>query len=273
MFLDSIKQKVNIKYFMVAYLTLLLVFSAIASKQPMFIFKGILIVFIYSILDAVWTYIKHKMWYLPVSSWISALILGLAAWPDLPWYFLFLLPLLAVISKQLLHLGKMRHVFNPAGFALMASNFFVPAIAWWGASSGGAYAIIISLAGIFILWRQSRWHEFIAFALSYIFFLTVLFVSSGIIDAYQLAEIIKTRIFHGATIFFASIMLIEPITSQFPLIKHRMIYGSLVGFFAVLAIFLLQKFPQFKIDPLIFGLLLGNLTASLFFLPNAKKYS
>ncbi len=244
---------------MTGYLALLLVFSALMSGQPVFIVKGVLLVLFYSIFDSGWAYLKYKTWYWPVSSWISALILGVVAWPDLPWYFTVLLPLLAVISKQFLHFGKARHIFNPAGFALGVCSFFVPAVAWWGASWGNLPLLIMGAAGIFILWRQSRWHEFIAFALSYLFFL------------YLLAASIGTMFWQGSTLFFASIMLIEPITSQFPSKNQRVAYGALVGFFAVLALFLLNKWPLFSADPLILGLLLGNVTASLIFLPHAQK--
>lgn len=255
---------------MTAYLSLLLVFSALASGQPFLIVRGILIVLMYSLFDGVWTYLRDKSWYLPVSSWISGLILALVAWPDMPWFLIIALPLLAVFSKQLLHFGKMRHIFNPASFALALASIFVPVVSWWGQSSGNVALAAVSAVGVFILWRQSRWHESIAFVLSYVLFLIVMSLSAGA-DAGRLAEIISGRIFQGSIIFFVTVMLIEPITSQFPSKKQRIIYGVLVGFLSVFFTYLQSKVSLLYADPLILGLLLGNITASLLFLPNVPK--
>lgn len=247
---------------MTAYLALLLIFSALMINQPLFIFKGISIVALYSFFDLILTYIKDKTWYWPISSWISGLVLALTFWPDLHWIFIILLPLLAVLSKHFLCFGKTRHIFNPAAFALVITSFFIPSISWWASSWGNIPLILISLVAIFILWRQSRWDEFFAFIVSYIFFIIIFF---GL-------TVLQTTIFQGFIIFFASIMLIEPITSQFPLRNQRVIYGILVAFFAVLTMFLLlRRLLPFNTDPLLFGLLLGNITASLFFLPHDKN--
>lgn len=251
----------NIKYFMTAYLGLLLIFSAMMTGQPIFILKGFSIVAAYSFFDLILTRIKDKVWFWPVSSWISGLILALVFWPDLPWYFIILLPLLAALSKHFLHFGKIRHVFNPAAFALVITSFFVPSVAWWGSAWGNIPLILISLVGLFILWRQSRWDEFFAFAISYIILFSIFFGFTTL----------QTSLLQGSLIFFASIMLIEPITSQFPSRNQRIIYGILVAFFAILTTFLLGKFPTFSTDPLLFGLLLANITASLFFLPHYDK--
>lgn len=254
---------------MTAYLALLLVFSALAVQQPMLIVRGILIVFFYSLFDVGWTFLKDRSWYWPVSSWISGLILSLVAWPDMPWFFIILLPLLAVFSKQHLHLGKARHILNPAGFALAVVSFFIPVVSWWGQLSGDMALAVISVTGVFILWRQSRWHEFVAFALSYIFFQIVQLFALGI-DIEKSALIVSQGL-QGATVFFATVMVIEPVTSQFPSMKQRSVYGALVGFFTAIVAFLLSKFPLFYADPLIFGLVLGNIIASLLFLPHANK--
>lgn len=252
---------------MTAYLILLLVFSAIMLNQPIFIFKGFLIVAAYSFFDLILTRIKEKTWYWPISSWISGLILALVFWPDLPWYFLILLPLLAVLSKHFLRFGKMRHVFNPAAFALVISGLFAPTSSWWASSWGNIPLIIISLIGIYILWRQSRWDEFLSFLFSYIIF-TIIFFG---FETSTIAITTGSTVLQGSFIFFATIMLIEPITSQFPSKNQKIIYGILVGFFSVLITFLITKYQSFNTDPLLSGLLLANIAASLFFLPHYDK--
>lgn len=246
---------------MVVYLTLLLIFSALMIHQPILILKGMLIIIAYSFFDLALTYLKEKTLYWPVSSWISGLIIALVFWSNLPWYFIILLPLLAVLSKHFLRFGRARHIFNPAAFALVSTSFFIPSISWWAASWSNIPLISISLIGIFILWRQSRWDEFLPFIISFILFLTM---ALGF-------PFVQTTVFQGAIIFFSSIMLIEPMTSQFPLRKQRIIYGISVAFFSVITMFLVLKFPLFYTDPLLFGLLLGNITASLLFIPPHDK--
>lgn len=253
--------RINIKYFMTAYLSLLLIFSAMMLNQPIFILKGFSIVAIYAFFDLLITRIKEKTWYWPVSSWISGLILALVFWPELPWYFIILLPLLAVLSKHFLHFGKMRHVFNPAAFALIVTGFFAPTSSWWTSSWGNIPLILISLVGLYILWRQSRWDEFLSFSISYTIFTTILF-------GFQTSAVLQ-----GSLIFFATIMLIEPMTSQFPTRNQRIIYGILAGFFTILTTFIITKSQSLNIDPLLSGLLLANITASLIFLPRYDKTS
>lgn len=243
---------------MTVYLGLLLILSALMLKQPIFILKGFSIVAAYSFFDLIITQIKDKTWYWPISSWISGSVLALVFWPDLPWFFLILLPLLAVLSKHFLHFGKIRHIFNPAAFALFVTGFFVPASSWWAASWGEIPLIIISLAGLVILWRQSRWDEFFSFAIFYTLF-TAIFNSD------------ISSILQGSTLFFSSIMLIEPMTSQFASRAQRISYGILTAIFSTISTFFITKYLSITIDPLISGLLLANITMSLIFLPHDKS--
>lgn len=273
----SLKQKINIKYFMVAYIGGILVYSSLVLGTPERLGKGLLVVVIYAAFDLLWTYARDKVWYLPLSSWISGFIISVVAIPNPPLALVILLPLLAVASKQLLHFGKPRHIFNPASFAMaVGALFMIPTVSWWGVAWGTTPLLIAAIAGIFILWRQDRWHVAAPFFLSYAAFLLLLFILNGI-PAAQLLIFLKPQILDGTTLFFSTVMLIEPLTSTFPTRRHRLIYGVLVGFFAVLITYLMNLFaiwaPSFanNIDPLVFGLLLGNLLASLAFLPSRPR--
>lgn len=268
--LQNLKQKINIKYFMVAYVGFLLIFSSYTLGDPERFIKGLILVFLYACFDLLWTYIRDKMWYLPVSSWISGLILALVAIPNPSLLLILFLPLLAVTSKQLLHFGKMRHILNPASFAMATVAIFTPAISWWGVAWGTQPLIIASLVGIFILWRQNRWHISIPFLASYAILLSAFFLWNGI-PATSLLQFIRPQLLDGTIIFFATVMLIEPLTSSFPNTKQRIFYGILVAFSAILVTYLSQQFAWENQDPLVYGLLLGNLIASLLFLP--KKIS
>lgn len=254
---------------MVFYPAFLLIFSAISLGHPERLLKASVIVFAYVFFDLLFFYVRLRVFYFPLSSWISAYILGIVAFPDPAWWVVFVLPLLAVISKQMLKFGKMRHVFNPAAFALAALSFFEPVVGWWAVAWGSAVFWIVSAVGLFILWRQNRFHVAIPFLFSYAIFLLVLFLVNGI-SPDHLFEFLRPQILDGTTLFFATIMLIEPLTSTFPSQRARMIYGVMVGFFVVFTTYIGQFF-LFTSDPLLVGLLLGNFIASMVFLPSRKK--
>lgn len=282
--LTAFRQRINIKYFMAAYVGALLVFSAVWLGQPLWIAKGFAIVALYVLFDLAWTYLGDRVWYLPVSSWISGFILSVVAISDPSPLLIVLLPFLAVAAKHLLHLGKARHVFNPASFAMAAAAFFTPSISWWGVtwstvSVGRVPLAIAVIVGLFILWRQARWHVAVPFLVSYGVLLGAFFLWMG--NAFgELPMLLSPQLIDGTTIFFATVMLIEPITSTFPTRRQRAIYGALVGFFAVLMTYLSSVIPGIpalaaapiaaNLDPLVFGLLLGNLAASLAFLPSRR---
>lgn len=265
------RQRIKIKYFMVAYLGSLWAYSCFALHRPIRFLAGALIIVLYSLFDLAWTRVEEHVWYVPVSSWISALVLSIVALsPGLSIVQVVFLPLLAVLSKHLLRLGKNRHIWNPAAFAMATLNLFVPAVSWWAVSWGTIPLAIVIVVGLFILWRQNRWHVTVPFLVSYSVFsaLTLLSAGSGAASA---LKTLPSLLLDGTLLFFATVMLVEPVTSTFPTRRQRSIYGVLVGFFAAATSFMAQIFPQVRVDPLIIGLLIGNVIASLSFLPSPQK--
>lgn len=269
--LSTLKQKINIKYFMAIYLGVLFVYAAFVFGGPLSLIKGIAIVFFYIFFDLIWTYLRDKIWYFPLSSIISGFVLAIVSKPDLPIFLIIILPLLAVFSKQFLHFGKMRHLFNPAAFALGVTSFFIPVISWWATGWGLIALIPVFLFSIFIIWRQERWHVAVPFLISYSILLTLFLLVTGI-KIENLQGILMAQLVNGTLLFFSTVMLIEPLTSNFPTKKQRIVYGLLVAVFSIVAtaIFRFSNFSSSQ-DPLILGLLAGNLAAGLLFLPNRKK--
>src|SRR3989344_1388608 len=135
---------------MVLYLAALLAWGSFYFDRPDYLWKGILIAALYAAFDVLWTYLRDRVWYFPESSLISGLILALVGAPAPAFLLLILMPLLAVISKQLLRFGTGRHIFNPAAFSLVVGpilSVFSPRLiglgpTWWGVSWGapGMYA-------------------------------------------------------------------------------------------------------------------------------------
>lgn len=267
---QRINQTIPIKYTLTIYLGAFLIYSSWALGDFTRLWKGFIIILAYAAFDLLWTYFRDGAWYLPVSSWISGLILSLVALPNPPLWLTLLLPILAVVSKQVIHLGKIRHIFNPAAFALGITALLFPTISWWGVAWGTTPLIIAALAGIVILWRLERWHTALTFLVSYAFLLGILFLWNGI-PASKIAVFLKPQLLDGTTIFFATVMLIEPLTSQFPTKRNRVVYGLLVGFFAVALTLPAGIWNLERQDPLIYGLLIGNLIASLLFLPSRRS--
>lgn len=256
---------------MVGYLALILTYSSFYFHDLERLWKGIVIVCFYSLFDLIWTYLRDKVWYLPVSSWISGLILSIVAMPKPSPLFIILLPLIAVVGKQLLHFGKNRHVFNPASSAIALMAIFIPAITWWGLASGSVIWLLLA-GGLFILWKQNRWHVAVSFFISYAIGLFIVAMANKIAVA-DAGQIILSQITEPVTIFFASVMLIEPITSSFPGKRKQIAYGIMVGKAAALMTYLTMIFNWPFQDPRVYGLLIGNLLSSLLFLPALKSIS
>ncbi len=271
---------------MVGYLGLLVLFSSLYFKDIKMFGSGALIVVLYASFDLLWTYARDRVWYLPVSSWISGFVLTIGALPKPPLVILIALPFLAVASKQLLQFGKNRHVFNPASFALAVMSFVAPSVSWWAIAgevlptiSGlqkldiGMWLFVFSSVGaLIILWKQNRWHVTVPFLLSYAFWLSLLSLFNGIAPN-LLPHVLYLQIVNSVILFFSTVMVIEPLTSTFLSKRQEIFYGTLVGFAVVLVTYLARKFNLAGLDPLVFGLLTGNLVASLLFLPARKKKS
>lgn len=255
---------------MAIYLAILLIYAGFSFTIPLNLLNGLAIIFIYIVLDLLWTFIRDKVWYLPVSSVISGCVLGIVSLPNPPLIWVALLPLLAVFSKQLLHFGKIRHVFNPAAFAMAIAGFFFPAVTWWGTSWPPVALILVALISLFVLWKQQRFHVAIAFLISYTIFLS-LYLLFPPMHLVNLFDILSAYLINGTLLFFTAVMLIEPMTSTFPTCQNRIFYAIFVGFFVIIVTALLKLTSLQHLDPLILGLLLGNFTASLLFLPNKQS--
>lgn len=58
---SNLKQKISIKYFMVGYLGLILTYSSLYFHDLQRLWKGIVIICLYSGFDLIWTYLRDKM--------------------------------------------------------------------------------------------------------------------------------------------------------------------------------------------------------------------
>jgi hypothetical protein len=163
----------------------------------------------------------------------------------------------------------MRHVFNPAAFAMVVAGFFFPSVTWWGTSWSTILLALAAVVALFILWSLRRFHVAISFLISYTIFLSIYLLLTGL-SPENILYIFQAYLINGTLLFFTSVMLIEPVTSTFPSRQNQIIYAIFVGLFAIIATSLLKLASLHHPDPLLIGLLLGNFTASMLFLPKKQ---
>ena len=188
------------------------------------------------------------------SAYITALILALIVAPikDLEdwsyWLFLLVVALVAMVSKFVLVSGK-KHIFNPAALAVTFTLFTMNQSAGWWVGVLPMAPFTLAL-GALVVKKTER------FDLVFSFFVVALAPTLFGLNAntgeglqYYLARIV----FDSPILFFALIMLTEPLTTP-PRRRNRIIYGALVG---------LLFNPSLHLGPIYstpeIALLLGNL--------------
>ena len=209
---------------------------------------------------AVVNYIFARVFKAPAnveSVYITALILALIINPPLISNFSAGLPFLiwasvwAMAGKFILSFRK-KHIFNPAAFAVVLTALTInQSASWW---VGDLYMLpFITLGGLLIVKKLLRWDLFFSFfiaALISILGFTFLRESDPV-------SIVGKTLFESPLLFFAFIMLIEPITTP-PTKFLRICYGILVG---------LAFAPQLHIGPVYstpeLALLFGNIFSFL----------
>lgn len=169
-----------------------------------------------------------RVWAIPTntdSGLITSLILFLILAPSSQVTDLVMLFVggFAAIGSKFIITWSGRHIFNPAAFgaAFLSLSTLLPAI-WWVGSS--ALIPFVAVAGLIIV-RKVR-HAGLAAA----FICTVLVVQSfdAVINGHELLPGIQSALISSPLIFFATIMLTEPLTMP-TMKKHQYSFAVLVG--------------------------------------------
>lgn len=193
--------------------------------------------------DLLFTFLRRRTLFMPWAALVTGLIIGLIIDPKALWYQVAIICVLAMASKNFLRIGG-KHIFNPAATGLFLGGviFNLP-VSWWGGSFQNitlpnlgnflSFAILLLPAYVSV-WRLRRFGSILSFLLIY-----------GLFSRFSL-------LFDPTTIFFALVMLPEPMTSPFDL-KKQIFYGTIVAAAALI----LSRFPIFP-DVLVPALLLGN---------------
>ncbi len=160
------------------------------------------------------------------SVYISAFILALVITPGGPtdvatMIFLAWAAILSMASKYFFAIDK-KHIFNPAAIALVITAIaFNEHASWWVGGNIPMMTIVI-VGGILIIRKIQR------FDLALTFFGFALLSDILTHTASDPATTMQKAITHTPLIFFASIMITEPLTTP-PTRSLRIAYGALVG--------------------------------------------
>lgn len=159
------------------------------------------------------------------SVYITALILALIIKPAVSisdYIFLFWAAILSMASKYILTIGR-KHVFNPAAIAVVITLFGINQSAnWW---VGNAYMFLpVLIMGLLIV-RKIQREEMINW---FIFTAITITVGYSLMKGTDVISSLSKILIYSPMLFFATIMLAEPLTS--PVTKNKQIlYGILVG--------------------------------------------
>lgn len=183
------------------------------------------------------------------SGLITALILYLTVAPAgtaLEYLQLALVAGIAVASKYLI-VWRGRHIFNPAAAALAVGSLTGLTSAFWWVGTPLFLPVVI-LAGLVVITKTRRYRVAGAFVA------TALLTSAlaALLTGYPVVDALRLDLVSGPLLFFAAIMLTEPLTS--PSTKRlQVIYALLVG------VLFSAQIPWLSTPQM--ALLLGNLFA------------
>lgn len=163
------------------------------------------------------------------SLYITALILALIITPyqstsGLGYLgFLALASIWAMASKFIFAIGK-KHIFNPAAFAVALTAFTInQSASWW---IGNAYLMPFVLIGGLLLVRKLKRKDLI---IHFLLVALIVIIGTGLMKGTGFWTIFQKAVLESPLLFFAFVMLTEPLTTPSTEIR-QIAYGSLVGF-------------------------------------------
>ncbi len=219
--------------------------------------RALIMLAVYSVLDLAIARWREGKFILPNAGWISGLILALVLTPSAPWLAILLATVCASVSKHLIRY-KRKHMFNPAAFGLVITSILfqdVGMVSWWGAAWGMLPLVIIVASGAVTVFRVKRWKTALVFLLTYFTGTILVLLARGgnVTD-------IRTIVFDGTVWFFATVMLIEPVTTAYQPAWLRTVFGGIVALLTL--VFSVGGIALSVIDPFLAALLLGNAAAT-----------
>ncbi len=185
---------------------------------------------------AILDYIELKRWVLPKTPFITGCIIGLVGQFGETFLVLSAIGICSMLIKFFIKLDG-RHIFNPAASGLLIGMLLFKSYPAWWIGGVGPWIFLIWIP--LFLYKMKRWAPIVGF-------LVPTLILSGF-----------NSLVSPSLLFFSSVMLIEPKTSPAPT-RLGLIYGLIVAM-----VYLYSPYIIPGLDPLVAGLLIGNLGGRL----------
>lgn len=223
LFLNTPKVQLTL-FLILIYTTALIRFPTFASLYVLFTTLVFTIFF-----DLLFTFIRRKTLFIPFAAIVTSLIIALLIDPAASWYQIGLISAIAMGSKNYIRISG-RHIFNPAAMGLFLGGIILNlGVAWWGVSFQNisklsienlTFFFILLLPALVSAYRMRRSGSILSFIVLYA-------VLTSVSDLSLLPKSLLSTLLNPATLFFAIVMLPEPMTSPVNL-KRQILYGTTV---------------------------------------------
>ncbi|MES2315430.1 MAG: FAD-binding oxidoreductase [Patescibacteria group bacterium] len=232
--IDNLLNKITMYRLVLYFLIILVAVAGILGSIGFLPFSPLMLLLSVTLLTVV-CYVINKLFSLAFNAptnvesvYITALILTLIITPpsslsDISYLiFIFWAATWAMASKYILAIGK-KHIFNPAAFGVALTALTInQSASWWIGTASMAPFVIVG--GLLVV-RKIRRFDFILSFLTVALIGTILLHVNSLPGAYI---ILRRMLLSSPLLFFATIMLSEPLTTP-PKRYARMGYGALVG--------------------------------------------
>lgn len=163
------------------------------------------------------------------SLFITAFILTLIITPATSGHYVLGLSLIAwvavwAMASKFIFAVYNKHLFNPAAFAVALTAFSInQSASWWVGSA--PMVVFVLLGGILLVRKLRRFDLVVAFLIAAV----ISIIGFGILSGSNLSLLIQRTLLNSPLLFFAFIMITEPLTTP-PTRILRIFYGAFVGF-------------------------------------------
>ncbi|MBI2172611.1 MAG: RnfABCDGE type electron transport complex subunit D [Candidatus Aenigmarchaeota archaeon] len=220
--------KITTEHWVSAFLVITLAYSYVISPSDGKLYQIIIAPAVAVVLDAVIYKIRQKRLEFPWLGLITGLIIAALMAPNI--LLAAVIPAAAIILKHVIKF-RGRNVFNPAALGLLIATFLGAFASWW------AVSFLVIPFGLIAVYKTRRYYNAAAFLVLY-YILSAARGSAFLLDY--------------AALFFALIMVIEPVTTPSAK-KGQIAFGAAVAVLSTaLAVYT-------RIDFFLLSLLLMNL--------------
>ncbi|HOW36539.1 MAG TPA: RnfABCDGE type electron transport complex subunit D [Candidatus Omnitrophota bacterium] len=231
----------SVKTQLVLFLVCFAIFLSFKDKDTAFLLMTAIAVLSAVLTESCIGYFKTKTFRIAESAIIAGLIVGYVLSSDGPWWWFTCAAALAIVSKNLIHLGG-KHIFNPAALGIFITLIVFDASTQWK----GTYLWPVLLpAGIYFIYKLKKTEVMIGYGIIFL----LLFWGQAALQGVPLVDI-----FGYLSYFYVFIMVIEPKTTPAKPVPKLLFGGCLVGLIFILT----EMGVNFDVE--LFSLLVMNLT-------------